>query len=315
MDYNMKKEFNFLSYDGCSQIHTIEWSPEIEARAILQITHGMKEYIDRYDDFAKYLNQFGIYVVGQDHLGHGQSANEKRYGFFHESQGNECLMNDMRSLHLITEAKYPRLPYFILGHSMGSFLVRQYIGHYGRYLDGAIIMGTAQQPKQLIALAKNILALGIQLKGPYYTNHSLDVILTRFFNHHFQPVTTFADWISKDEAEVRKYVENPWCTFDFTFSAYYEMLKSMQKMNEPRILHSIPKSLPIFLISGEDDPVGNFGKGVYQVYERYQQLGLSDVTIRLYPTDRHEILHETDRLVVYEDIYQWLEKHFKEENT
>lgn len=305
----MKQEFYYMSSDGRSKIHAIEWIPQTEIKAVLQITHGMKEYIDRYDDFARYLNQFGFYVVGQDHLGHGGSANENSFGFFHESQGNECLINDMRALYLKTEAKYPELPYFMLGHSMGSFLTRQYIGHYGRNLDGVIIMGTGQQPLNMIKTAKRFLSGWIRLKGPYYANHHVDSLLSKAFNHRFEPVKTAADWISKDENEVKKYIEHPWCTFDFTLSSYYELCKSLERMNDPKILNAIPKNLPVLLVSGEDDPVGDYGKGVKKVYEQYQKLGIRDVSMHLYPTDRHEILNETDRLAVYQDIWQWLDKH------
>ena len=143
----MKNDFYFLSKDGITQIHCSEWVPEGDPKGVLQICHGMCEFIDRYDEFANYLADKGFYVVGNDHLGHGESVmDEDHYGYFHEYNGNKYLLADLNHVRKITEEKYPDLPYFVLGHSMGSFLIRQYITMEGIGLNGAIIMGTGIQP-------------------------------------------------------------------------------------------------------------------------------------------------------------------------
>ena len=151
----MRRDFLYTSSNGVNKIHAIEWIPEGKVKAILQISHGMVEHIERYNDFAEYMNEKGIYVVGQDHLGHGLSAaNDNELGFFHQTCGNEFVVNDIHNLRKLTQKKYPDLPYFLLGHSMGSFLTRQYIKGHGQDLAGAIIMGTANKPLPLIKSGK-----------------------------------------------------------------------------------------------------------------------------------------------------------------
>lgn len=143
----MKKDFYYLSRDGKTQIHAIEWIPESEVRGILQICHGMVEYIERYEEFASYMCEHGYCVVGHDHLGHGKSINtEADYGYFPEQDGNRFVIGDIQQLRVMTEKEYPNLPYLMLGHSMGSFLLRQYLTMYGEGLAGAVIMGTGYQP-------------------------------------------------------------------------------------------------------------------------------------------------------------------------
>lgn len=301
-----KDDFFYLSEDGYHQVHAIRWIPDGSVKAVLQLTHGMKEYIDRYDDFARYLTQDGWLVTGQDHLGHGLTGSHGCYGFFHEQKGNHCLLSDMHTLQSMTMQAYPDMPYFILGHSMGSFLVRQYIGMAGDKLQGAIIMGTGQQPAFLLKLAELLLNLAIKWKGAYATCHRLDAAMSVIFNRRIHPVQSAADWISNDPNQVYQYLSHPWCTFDFTFSAYRDLVISMEKMNQQATLQGIPLSLPVLLVSGKEDPVGNYGKGVEAVYQLYHKLGLQDLQQILYPSDRHEILNETDKAVVYQDILKWL---------
>ncbi len=156
----MKKEFYYPSKDGLTQIHAIEWVPETEVRGILQIAHGMVEFIDRYDRFATFMASQGFYVVGNDHLGHGKSVtDESQFGYFAKHDGNLCVIGDMQQLREDTQKKYPEVPFFLLGHSMGSFLARQFIEIYGEGLAGAIIMGTGYQPMSLLNLAIGLTAV------------------------------------------------------------------------------------------------------------------------------------------------------------
>lgn len=304
----VKQEFYYPSQDGVTKIHTIEWIPEGEAKKILQISHGMVEYIDRYDEFAKFLNDKGYYVVGQDHLGHGASVqHDSDLGFFHETRGNEYVIGDIHELRKLTKEKYPKLPYFMLGHSMGSFLTRQYIKGHGQGLSGVVIVGTGNQPAALLVIGKMLCRVIARFKGWRFRSQLVNQMAFGGYNKKFEPARTTVDWISKDHAIVDKYVADPWCTFVFTVNAYYQMFCGMQVLKKSENLEKIPKELPVFFVSGEDDPVGNFGKSVKLVYQKYLACGIKDVTIKLFQKDRHEVLNETDRQQVYEEIYQWIE--------
>lgn len=304
----MKNNFYYQSKDGQTQIHTIEWIPDGKIKAVLQISHGMVEYIDRYDEFAKFLNQRGYYVVGQDHLGHGESVrSEECHGFFHEDDGNECVIGDIHELRQMTEKRFPDVPYFLLGHSMGSFLTRQYIQMHGAGLDGAIIMGTGNQPLLLVKLGKLVCKIIAGWKGWNYRSTFVNNMAFGGYNKKFHPAKTSVDWLSRNEDNVKKYIQDPWCTFIFTLNGYYHMFRGMEQLAKKENFNRIPKTLPVLFVSGQDDPVGRFGKGVKHVYKKYRNGGISDASIKLYEDDRHEILNEIDRYDIFEDLYQWLE--------
>lgn len=304
----MKDEFYFPSKDGNTEIHTIEWKPEGEVKAVLQMCHGMVEYIDRYDEFAKFLCSQGFYVVGNDHLGHGKSVQSKsEYGYFQRKYGNACLLGDMHTLRTRTMKKYPNVPYYILGHSMGSIMVREYIQMYGSGLTGAILLGVVQEQPQAVLHMGRSLCKGIALfKGGHYRSKMVDKMVTGSFNKKFKPAHTRADWVTSDQEHLEAYVKDPLCSFMFTVNAYYHMLGGMQQMEKKESVYMIPKTLPILFAAGMDDPVGGFGKGVRKVYEKYQRAGIQDVGLRLYSGDRHELLNETDRQQVYEDLLEWM---------
>lgn len=305
----MKNEFYYPSSDGRTQIHGIEWIPEGKIKCILQICHGMVEYVDRYDEFAGYLAARGIYVVGHDHLGHGKSIKSKEdYGYFPEVKGNQKVVSDIHKLHEMTIEKYPDVPYFILGHSMGSFLLRQYLTMHGEGLAGAIIMGTGYQSQFILEAGQFVCCIIAGMKGWRYRSSFVDSLCFGGYNKKFEPGETSKEWITSDVCNRRKYVEDPLCSFVFTLAAYYQMFEGMRVLTEKDSMNKIPKDLPVIFMAGQDDPVGNFGKGVQKIYEKYKSSGMKDVDIKLYPGDRHEILNETDRVQVYMDIYEWLEK-------
>lgn len=302
-----KNEIYFKSGDGRTDIHAIEWIPEEEPKAVLQICHGMVEYIDRYDEFARFLVQKGYYVVGHDHLGHGASVRgEEEYGFFHETKGNEVLQRDIHTLRVCTKKKYPTVPYILMGHSMGSFLVRQYIQTKGEGLAGVILMGSGHQPAIVLRAGMALCRVFSKVKGDHYRSVWVDRLAFGGFNRKFAPARTKMDWLSKDNSRVDAYLAHPWCNFTFTVNAYYHMFSGMLELTKTKRNDLIPKDLPIFLVSGKDDPVGGFGKGVIKVYKEYKSIGLKQVRMHLYEKDRHELLNETDRGRVMWDIYEWL---------
>ena len=307
----MKNEFYFPSRDGNTEIHTIEWKPEGEVKGVVQICHGMVEYIDRYDDFARFLSGKGYYVVGNDHLGHGKSVqNRNEYGFFQEKYGNACVIGDMHTLRTRTQNKYPDVPYFVLGHSMGSLLTRQYIQKYGNGLSGAAIIGVvADQPLPLIKVGKGLCKMMASVKGWHYRSKLVDYMSVGHFNNSFKPARTRADWVTSDQKKLDEYVADPLCSFTFTVNAFYHMFGGMEHLVKKESAYLIPKSLPMLVLAGEEDPCGNFGKGVVKVYEKYKKAGIKDIEMRLYAGDRHELINETDRDVVYEDLLGWFDKH------
>ena len=307
----MRDEFYFPSKDGNTEIHTIEWKPVGEVRAVLQICHGMVEYIRRYDEFAQFLCGEGYYVVGNDHLGHGKSIQAKsEYGFFNEKHGNACVLGDMHTLRQRTEKKYPGVPYFMLGHSMGSSLLRQYIQMYGNGLSGAVLMGTvADHKKAALLFGKRLCRVMAAFRGWHYRSKMVDNLVLGAYNKKFKPARTRADWITSDNENLDMYVADPLCSFMSTVNAYYNVFSGMIGIQRKESVYMIPKGLPVLFVSGADDPVGEFGKGVRKIYEKYRAAGIRDVTLRLYTGDRHEILNETDRDQVYKDLLGWFEKH------
>lgn len=305
----MKNEFYYLSADEKTKIHAIEWIPEETPRAIFQMCHGMSEYIDRYNDFAEFLSLNGYYVVGHDHLGHGESmSSSEKLGYFHEKNGNEYVIADIHTLRVKTEEKYPNLPHFILGHSMGSFLVRQYIGVYGAGLSGAIVMGTGDQPTPLLKAGRMLCRIQALLHGWDFRSQLVDGMAAGGYDKHFANEIDGSNWLSRNPENVRKYKNDPMCGFMFTVNAYYHMFSGMIKMNQQEKEGKIPKKLPILLIAGKEDPVGNYGEGVKNVYKKYKACGMKDVVLKLYENDRHEILNELDREQVFIDIWKWLDK-------
>ena len=306
----MRDEFYFPSKDGNTEIHTIEWKPEGEVRAVLQICHGMVEYIKRYDEFAQFLCEKGFYVVGNDHLGHGKSVQSKsEYGFFEKKYGNACVLGDIHTLRQRTVKKYPETPYFMLGHSMGSSLLRQYIQMYGNGLSGVVLMGVVTDHRRSSLLfVKQLCRLMAAVRGWHYRSRMVDELVTGSFNKKFKPSVTRADWITSDKEHLDAYVTDPLCSFMFTVNAYYSMMAGMLGMQKKENISMIPKSLPVLFVSGAEDPVGNFGKGVRKVCDIYKSAGLRDVSLKLYEGDRHEILNETNREQVYQELYEWFEE-------
>ena len=304
-----KTEFYYPSGDGHTEIHAIEWRGEGQIKAVLQVCHGMVEYIERYEAFASYLTDRGFVVVGHDHLGHGNSVADKEdYGYFPKESGNEYVVGDIHTLRRKTEKKYPGIPYFMLGHSMGSFLLRQYLGLYGDGISGAIVMGTGSKSNLLLTAGKvlcRIIAFG---KGWEYRSKLVNNMAFGGFNKKFSQETNGSDWLSRNPVNSQKYAKDPLCSFVFTVNAYYQMFCGILAVNHQEKNGKIPKTLPIFLVAGKDDPVGNFGKSVENIYKNYKSCGIEDVSMKLYENDRHEILNEVDRSLVFDDLLTWMEK-------
>ncbi len=304
----MKQEFYYPSGDGQTKIHGIVWRPEMDVKAVLQICHGMVEYIDRYNDFAQYLAERGVCVVGHDHLGHGKSVqSEEHLGFFHESHGNKYVITDIHRLRRMTEKDYAGVPYFMMGHSMGSFLLRQYLTMRAEGLAGAIIMGTGYMPHGLLAAGQMVCRTIAAVKGWQYRSEFMNQLGMGGYNKQFEPSESTKDWITSDEEMRKKYEADPLCSFTFTVNGYYQMFEGMKVLTKKNAMDKIPGSLPVLFVSGAEDPVGSNGEGVARVFRKYERAGIQDVKMKLYPQSRHEILNESNREQVYEDLYQWMD--------
>lgn len=303
----MKREFYYPSMDGETKIHAVEWLPEREVLAILQISHGMVEYIDRYDDFASWLAKRGWYVTGNDHLGHGKSVvSDEKYGFFHHPYGNKSVIGDIHRLRKRTERQYPGVPYFMLGHSMGSFLLRQYLTKYGKGLAGAIIMGTGHKGYALLTAGQALCRIAAAFKGWNFRSQFINSLGLGSYNKKFKTPGSAKNWVTSDEGQRSKYEKDPLCSFIFTVNGYYHMFAGMKELTKKRNMARVPKDLPVFFVAGAEDPVGDFGKSVEKICQKYVDAGIKDVSIKLYENDRHEILNETNRMEVYEDLYKWM---------
>ncbi len=283
------------------------WMPEGAPKAIVQMVHGMAEHIDRYDAPARALCDAGYLVVGHTHLGHGPKAAIQ--GHFADEDGWNRLLEDMHRLRTETEKAYPGVPYFILGHSMGSFLTRCYLTEHGEGLRGAVLSGTgwfgAGQVKAGIALTNILCALGqAQKPAPL-----VDKLAFSSSNKPFRPNRTNFDWLCRDNAEVDKYIADPYCGFLFTASGYRELFRGLDRLRNMDTLKKMPKELPVYFFGGDSDPVGSLGSGIPKVADQFRAAGLRDVTVKLYPGGRHEMFNEINRTEVYQDLIAWLDQH------
>lgn len=297
----------FPSSTGKNTIHARKCLPDGKPRAVIQIVHGIAEHINRYDDFMLFLANNGFAVAGDDHLGHGQSVTKpEELGFFDEENGWDRVVADVGTLREMMHGELPNVPYIFFGHSMGSFLTRTYIIQNPEKYDAAIISGTGHQAKALVFAG---LAMGnavVKLHGPRADGKMLNDIAFGTYNKKIDfPMTDF-DWLSRDYDNVKRYMADPMCGFVCKASLYRDMLSGVKFVTDQSNIDKMSKEQPIYFMSGDSDPVGDYGKGVDRAYKAFCKAGLHDVMIRLYPGGRHEMLNETNKDQVYQDILNWL---------
>ncbi len=308
-------ESKFLSADGIHKIHVVTWSPAQEPIGVIQIVEGMQENIERYDYFAKYLNEKGYLVVGHDHLGHGQSVQDpSEWGYFSKHGANDAL-EDIVQLVELTKEQYPGLPYCLLGHSMGSFYSRRFASEHGDLVDALILSGTGNNSLSQVIPAKVLVACIRLLKGERHPSKFLNELTFANALDHIKEPRTPVDWLTRDEKIVDLYMNNPANRFLFTVNGIKALLDTVQHAISFSVASRIRKDLPILLISGDEDPVGDYGKGVEKAFEMYRRAGIVDVKMHLFQGDRHEILNELDKHTVYSYICDWLSgRIYKESN-
>ena len=280
--------FRYTSSDG-AQITAYRWDPEGEPRAVIQLTHGMGEHAQRYEYVARALNDAGFAVYAQDHRGHGATADPDALGDL--GQGSwTALVDDIGLLSARIRADHPGLPLILVGHSMGSFAVQQYLLDHGADVDGVVLTGTA---------AIDVLEPALDLNQP------LDLAM---FNAAFQPARTDFDWLSRDETIVDAYIADPYCGFGLDPESIKLMFVGARRVADPAQVTAMPSDLPLYIGAGEVDPINGGLALLTPLTDRYAAAGLTDVTVRIYPGARHEILNETNRDDVIGEVVEWIDR-------
>lgn len=296
--------FTFTDPDGF-EVFVYKWAPSDPARAVVQIAHGGVEHALRYQRVAEFLNGHGYVVYANDHRAHGKTAGTLDQAGKAGNDGWNGIVRDFKQLTDIVKDENPGLPVFVLGHSLGSIVAQQYMGQHGDGVAGVILsgtFGTLGDTSELMMAIDHAMATG----GP---DAPSEVIAGMFgaFNEPFDGETGF-EWLSRDEVEVQKYVDDPWCgTFPLSNEFVRDFFVGMEEIWRPENEAKIPKTLPVYVISGDQDPAGGFTETAKVLVDRYEALGLNDLTYKFYPEARHEILNETNRDEVHTDIFNWLE--------
>lgn len=306
-----EQRFSFMSADGKTAIDAVKWIPEDgKYHAILQISHGMVEHIDRYKPFAEFMSQNGYLVVGHSHLGHGASVrSEADWGYFADKDSANVLIKDMHALRTMIQNENEGVPYFMLAHSMGSYLLRRYLTIYNDNLRGAVIMGTGCVPDNMSKTGMLLCSTMSKIFGWRHRSKLVNALtfMGPYKKFDMDGTNPENNWLCRDVEVVKNYYGQSNCRFIFTLNGFYMLMETTLYDNQMENVKKTPAKLPLFIISGQDDPVGDMGEGVKKVYYMYEQAGLKDVTYKLYENDRHELLNELDKDVVYADILAWLE--------
>ena len=302
-------EYFFPSSNGKTLIHVHQWTPVgREIRGVVQIAHGVAEYATRYAPFARYLCDHGFVVVANDHLGHGQSVIEGcPMVYLGEQDGWWHMVDDMEQLRKRTAKVFSGKPYFLFGHSMGSFLARTHLIRYPGMLDGCVLCGTGHQSAVMVSGGKLIADKEIKRLGRKAFSVKADQLAFGAYNKRFQPNRTQFDWLSVNEANVDAYIADPLCGGKTTLGLFRDMLDGLGYITKQANINKMDKELPVYFIAGDQDPVGDMGKGVQKAHECFKKAGIRDLSIKLYHGLRHEILNETGKQYVYRDVLDWLE--------
>lgn len=306
-------EFTFPSADGKTMIHVNKWEPaDKPVKAVVQIAHGVAEYGKRYDEFASFLCENGYVVVANDHLGHGKSLIEDApMVYFGEENGWWNVVDDVETLREKTHLEYPDVPYFLFGHSMGSFISRSHLIRYKGRLDGCILCGTGFLAKPMVLGGKMIASMEIRRLGKKGYSKIADNLAFGAYNKKFAPNRTNFDWVSLSEENVDAYIADPLCGGNTTLGLFRDLLDGLTYVNSKTNIATMDKDQPVLFISGDQDPVGEMGKAVTKAYNAFKDAGLRDVKIKLYKGLRHEILNEHEHQKVFDDVLNWLEDKVK----
>lgn len=305
----------YPSHDGVTTIHACIWKPEGEIKGVVQIIHGMSEYAERYAPFAEFLKEQGYLVCADDHLGHGQSVvSEEELGYFNKQRDVDIVLSDIRALNLAVKKQTEGKPYFVLGHSMGSFICRKYISLYGKEFNGAVIMGTGFKDPFTLTFALCAVRINALFCGWKHRSKFLTKLAFGSYNKKFKPARTQNDWLSVNAENVDNYGKDKLCGFAFTNNGYDFLFNIIKQACSSGTFDLTPKKLPLYLVAGAMDPVGDCGKGVIKTRDKFIKYAVKDVSMTLYEGCRHEILNDDCRQQVMDDILAFIEKHKDNKN-
>ncbi len=306
MNY-LHKDITFPSSDGKNTIHAELFIPsDNNIRGVVQIAHGMTDYIGRYALMAEAFCAAGFVVAGNDHLGHGDSvATPDDYGFFASKNGYIHVIDDVKRMNDLLREEFPDKKVILLGHSMGSFISRLYAIKYTDSIDGLIIHGTAG-PNPILGAGKLLVKIIRAFKGERHRSNFVRSLADGGYNKGFDPAEGDGAWLTRDPSMVADRIGNPKNDFIFTLAGYEDLFTMLGGVSSDAWFESFPHNLHTLVISGEQDPVGDFGKGVRYVYDNLKKQG-NDVELKLYSGARHELFNETNRDEVFADLIAWLE--------
>ncbi|MFV0401838.1 MAG: alpha/beta fold hydrolase [Oscillospiraceae bacterium] len=297
--------------DGIHQLSVTIWEEPAEIKGVVQIVHGMREYVERYNEFAVYLVNHGFVVAGHDHLGHGDTAVPGEEGFFGEKDGAKALVLDCVRVTRWLRDRYPGLPLFLLGHSMGSFVGRLAILQTASTLSGFLCLGTGGG-KAFTPYARVLTGLLSKAKGPGGQSGIAHKVMNAYSAKNLNSEEAEDAWISRDPAVVSRYSGDERTRFEFTNQAYSDLLDLQIAANRKEWYRMVDKHLPILLLSGTNDPIGDMGKDLPKIWRKLAEAGVQDIEYKQYPGARHELLNELNRREVFSDILGWLEEHLPE---
>lgn len=306
------KDYNFKSATGVCDIYGCEYYPDDEqVRAVLVIHHGMAEHQGRYYKFIEYLTNNGIAVFMHDMANHGRS-NQKadETGYFGEKDGYKNLVKDLKTNFDRAKAAYPDKKIIVMGHSMGSFIVRCFTAWYADAgFDAAIYMGSGGA-NPIAGMGDAISSLIAKLKGTKHKSKTLDQMTFGAYNNKFEKRTAF-DWLTRDTRIVDEYIDDPYCGFLFTVQGMNDLVKLNINANTKEWYNRVPKDIPILVTSGSMDPVGNYAKGIKEIYDGLKETGHDKAQIKIFPAGRHEILNETNYQEVFDYILNFINEVIK----
>lgn len=302
----MRRETFWLDTPDGVRLHGRAWVPGREPRGVVQVAHGMAEHIGRYEDVAQALVAAGWAVVGHDHRGHGQTVSPAR-GHMADRHGWDKVVNDLLRVTGTIRDTFGDVPVVLFGHSWGSMLARDYASRWGHHLAGLVLMGTAADPGVLGRVGVGI-GRSLALVRGARPSAMLDKLTFGGFNKPFAPARTDFDWLTRDAAEVDAYLADPECGFACTPAFYADLAAGARRVNQPGCVALVPKDLPILVLAGDADPVGDFGRGIGRVVDLLDGRGGRPTTVHLYENARHELLKEENRDEVISDLVGWLDQ-------
>lgn len=291
------------------------WIPDGNVRGVVFLSHGMAEHSTRYDTFGRMLAADGIAFIAEDHRGHGETAalSEKngvgKFGYLADKNGFYRVVDDLHEEELAIRKEFPGKKVILFGHSFGSFIAQAYCEKYGDTIDGCILCGTAGPRLALVHFAKGIASIAKLFGGGKRVSNFINALAFGSNNAHQKNPRTPFDWLSRDEKNVDKYIADKWCGFPCTVGFFYDMFNGLCTIHTKKNMRLIPKTLPVHIICGTEDPVGTYGKTVKALYEQYKNNGMNSVDLKFYEGGRHELLNETNGGEVAEELHSWIKLH------